>query len=232
MRIQGLQRLTLLDFPERTACTVFTAGCNFRCPFCHNASLVVDIPTEADVSEEEFFSFLKKRQGILDGVCVSGGEPLLQPGIVEFIRKIKELGYAVKLDTNGSFPDKLKDLVGKGLVDYVAMDIKSGCSSYSSCCGCDIPMDSILESIALLKEHPIPYEFRTTVVSELHSEEDMLEIGNMIQGASKYFLQSFVASEQVPTENFHAPSMETLMGYQRLLKPFVPDTFIRGQESI
>ena len=120
MRLQGLQKLTLLDFPERIACTVFTAGCNFRCPFCHNASLVTHIPEDADITEEKFLSFLKKRQGILDGVCITGGEPLLQPDIEEFIIKIRELGFLVKLDTNGSFPDKLKELVGKGLVDYVS----------------------------------------------------------------------------------------------------------------
>ena len=153
MRIQGLQKLTLLDFPERVACTVFTAGCNFRCPFCHNASLVVDIPPQGDVTEEKFFSFLKKRQGILDGVCVTGGEPLLQPEIEDFIRKIKELGYAVKLDTNGSFPEKLKVLVEKGLVDYVAMDIKNCPGDYGVTAGVsNLDVSSIIESVAYLKE--------------------------------------------------------------------------------
>ena len=125
MRIQGLQKLTLLDYPEHTACTVFTAGCNFRCPFCHNASLVVDISNEVQMSENEFFAFLQKRVNILDGVCVSGGEPLLQPDIELFIKKIKDMGFAVKLDTNGSFPDKLIHLVEEDLIDYVAMDIKN-----------------------------------------------------------------------------------------------------------
>ena len=135
MRIQGLQKLTLLDYPEKVACTVFFAGCNFRCPFCHNASLVVDIPSVGEITEEEFFAFLKKRQGILDGVCITGGEPLLQPDVENFIRKIKELGYAVKLDTNGSFPDKLKSLVEKDLVDYVAMDIKNCPDTYAITAG-------------------------------------------------------------------------------------------------
>ncbi|MBQ2800399.1 MAG: anaerobic ribonucleoside-triphosphate reductase activating protein [Lachnospiraceae bacterium] len=230
MNIAGLQKTTLLDYPEHVAATVFLGGCNMRCPFCHNWELVEH--PQSLYTKKSFFQFLEKRKGILDGICISGGEPTIHPKLPDFIEDIKALGYLIKLDTNGTNPAMLRQLIDAGKIDYVAMDIKSGCSSYSSCCGCDIPMDSILESIALLKEHPIPYEFRTTVVSELHSEEDMLEIGNMIQGASKYFLQSFVASEQVPTENFHAPSMETLMGYQRLLKPFVPDTFIRGQESI
>lgn len=230
MNIAGLQKTTLLDYPEHVAATVFLGGCNMRCPFCHNWELVEH--PQSLYTKKSFFQFLEKRKGILDGVCISGGEPTIHPKLPDFIEDIKALGYLIKLDTNGTNPAMLRQLIYAGKIDYVAMDIKSGCSSYSSCCGCDIPMDSILESIALLKEHHIPYEFRTTVVSELHSEENMLEIGNMIQGASKYFLQSFVASEQVPTENFHAPSMETLKEYQRLLKPFVPDTFIRGQESV
>ena len=125
MIIQGLQKLTLLDYPGKVACTIFTAGCNFRCPFCHNASLVIDTSANETIPEEEIFRFLTKRQGILDGVCISGGEPLIQDGIEEFIRQIKEIGYDVKLDTNGSFPDKLIRLVEAGLIDYVAMDIKN-----------------------------------------------------------------------------------------------------------
>ena len=153
MKIQGLQKLTLLDFPERVACTVFTAGCNFRCPFCHNASLVVDIPKEAEISEEAFFEFLKKRQGVLEGVCVSGGEPLLQPDIERFIGRIKELGYAVKLDTNGSFPDRLKMLVEKRLIDYVAMDIKNSPETYAVTAGLEtLDIVSVEKSVAYLKE--------------------------------------------------------------------------------
>ena len=135
MVIQGLQKLTLLDYPEKVACTVFTAGCNFRCPFCHNASLVIDTYKNKEIPSEEFFDFLKKRQGILDGVCVTGGEPLIQHGIEDFLRRIKELGYAVKLDTNGSFPDKLARIVEAGLVDYVAMDIKNSQESYGRTIG-------------------------------------------------------------------------------------------------
>jgi pyruvate formate lyase activating enzyme len=230
MNIAGLQKTTLLDYPEHVAATVFLGGCNMRCPFCHNWELV-EQPQNL-YTKKCFFQFLEKRKGILDGVCISGGEPTIHPELPDFIEDIKALGYLIKLDTNGTNPAMLRQLIDTGKIDYVAMDIKSGCSSYSSCCGCDIPMDSILESIDILKEHRIPYEFRTTVVSELRTKEDMLEIGNMIQGASKYFLQSFVASEQVPTDDFHAPSMETLKEYQGLLKPFVPDTFIRGQESV
>ena len=228
MNIAGLQKTTLLDYPEHVAATVFLGGCNMRCPFCHNWELAEH--PQSLYTKDCFFQFLEKRKGILDGVCISGGEPTIHPELPDFIDNIKALGYLVKLDTNGTNPNMLRHLIHADKIDYVAMDIKSGCSSYTSCCGCDIPMDSILESIDVLKEHRTPYEFRTTVVSELHTKEDMLEIGNMIQGASKYFLQRFVVSEQVPTDDFHAPSMETLKEYQRLLKPFVPDTFIRGQE--
>ena len=230
MNIAGLQKTTLLDYPEHIATTVFLGGCNMRCPFCHNWGLLEH--PQSLCTKEYLFQFLEKRKGILDGVCVSGGEPTIHPELPDFIEDIKALGYLVKLDTNGTNPTMLRQLINTKKIDYIAMDIKSGCSSYSSCCGCDIPMDSVMESIKLLKENHIPYEFRTTVVSELHSEKDILEIRNMIQGASKYFLQSFVASAQVPTDNFHAPSMETLQNYQALLKPFVPDTFIRGQESV
>lgn len=229
MRIQGLQKLTLLDFPERVACTVFFAGCNFRCPFCHNASLVVDIPSEGDLTEEEFFSFLKKRQGILDGVCVTGGEPLLQPGIEEFIRKIKELGYAVKLDTNGSFPEKLKFLVEKGLVDYVAMDIKNCPEDYGLTAGVpNLDVSSIIESVAYLKEGHVPYEFRTTVVKNYHTKESFEKIGKWIQGTEKYFLQNFVDSGDLIGKDTKGCSEEEMKEFLQIVHKYVPNVKIRG----
>ena len=195
MVISGMQKLTLLDYPGKTACLLFTQGCNFRCPFCHNASLVVNIPKEAEISEDEFFKFLQKRKGILDGVCVSGGEPLLQPDIELFIRKIKDMGFAVKLDTNGSFPDKLIHLVEEGLVDYVAMDIKNSPETYVLTAGVDVlDMEAIRGSVLYLKDGNIPYEFRTTVVKHYHSKEGFEEIGKWLVGADKYFLQNFVDS--------------------------------------
>lgn len=230
MIIAGLQKTTLLDYPEHVAATVFLGGCNMRCPFCHNWELTGNPP--ALYTKEQFLHFLGKRKGILDGVCVSGGEPTMHPKLPNFIDDIKSLGYLVKLDTNGTNPAMLRQLIETKKIDYAAMDIKSGYSSYSSCCGCNIPMDSILESIDILKENHIPYEFRTTVVSELHSTKDILQIGNMLQGTSNYFLQSFTASAQVPTDTLHAPSMETLKAYQQLLKPFLPNTFIRGEDSV
>lgn len=229
MKIQGLQKLTLLDFPERTACTVFTAGCNFRCPFCHNASLVVDIPKEVEISEEEFFSFLDKRLGILDGVCVSGGEPLLQSDIEAFLSKIKELGYAVKLDTNGSFPDKLRMLVEKGLVDYVAMDIKNCPESYAITAGIDaLNLEAIQESVAYLKEGHVPYEFRTTVVKNYHFKESFERIGQWIQGSEKYYLQNFVDSGDLIGKKTKGCSEEEMKEFLEVVQKYVPEARLRG----
>ena len=229
MRIQGLQKLTLLDFPEKMACTVFTAGCNFRCPFCHNASLVTHIPEKPDMDEERFFAFLKKRKGILDGVCVTGGEPLLQPDIEEFIRKIKELGYLVKLDTNGSFPEKLKDLVGKGLVDYVAMDIKNSIDGYGKTIGLDARYSTaVQESVAFLKEGHVNYEFRTTVTKNFHTEKDFEEIGKWIQGADRYYLQGFVDSGDLIESNIEGVSKEEMEKFLKKVKPYIPSVELRG----
>ena len=171
MNIQGYQKLTLLDFSGKTAATVFCGGCNLRCPFCHNASLVLD-PREGENQEAEVLSYLEKRRGILDGVCITGGEPLLQPDLTDFMEKVKKMGYSVKLDTNGYDPIRLRHVLSTGYVDYVAMDVKSSPESYSAACGKDVDVSRFLESIRLLQTSGIPYEFRTTVVKELHNEED------------------------------------------------------------
>ena len=229
MRIQGLQKLTLLDYPEHTACTVFTAGCNFRCPFCHNASLVVDIPKEAQISEEEFFAFLQKRIGIIDGVCVSGGEPLLQPDIEQFIRKIKDMGFAVKLDTNGSFPDKLIHLVEQGLVDYVAMDIKNCLESYAITAGVEVvDVEAIKKSVSYLKEGHVPYEFRTTVVKNYHFEESFELIGQWLEGAEKYFLQNFVDSGDLIGKKVQGCSEENMKEFLKVVQKYIPNADLRG----
>lgn len=229
MKIQGLQKLTLLDYPEKVACTVFCAGCNFRCPFCHNASLVTHISEEPEMTEEAFFTFLKKRQGILDGVCITGGEPLLQPDIEDFIRKIKELGYAVKLDTNGSFPTKLKTLVEKGLVDYVAMDIKNSREAYGITAGVEkIDIASVEKSVAYLKEGKVPYEFRTTVVKNLHTKEELQRIGQWIAGAEKYFLQNFVNSGDLINSKVEGCSEEEMKEYLKVVQQYIPETKLRG----
>ncbi len=230
MRIQGLQKLTLLDYPEKVACTVFTAGCNFRCPFCHNASLVTHIPSESEMTEEAFFAFLKKRQGILDGVCVTGGEPLLQPEIENFMRRIKELGYAVKLDTNGSFPEKLKKLVKEELVDYVAMDIKNSLEGYADTIGTKEAdyLGAIKESVAFLKEGKVDYEFRTTVTKNFHNAARFEKIGRWIAGTEKYFLQSFVDSGDLISSNIVGCDEKEMKEFLSVVKPYVPDTKIRG----
>lgn len=229
MRIQGLQKLTLLDYPEHTACTVFTAGCNFRCPFCHNASLVVNIPKEAEIGEEDFFAFLQKRIGILDGVCVSGGEPLLQPDIEVFIRKIKDMGFAVKLDTNGSFPDKLIHLVESGLLDYVAMDIKNSPETYALTAGTEtLDIVSVEKSVAYLKEGHVPYEFRTTVVKHYHSKESFEEIGKWLAGTEKYFLQNFVDSGDLIGKNTRGCSEEEMKEFLEVVKKYIPSVKLRG----
>ena len=229
MKIQGLQKLTLLDFPEHVACTVFAAGCNFRCPFCHNASLVVHIPKESEITEDAFFSFLEKRRGILDGVCVTGGEPLLQPEIETFIGRVKGLGYAVKLDTNGSFPEKLKTLVKKGLVDYVAMDIKNSLETYAITSGVDaLDLEKIQESVSYLKENHVPYEFRTTVTRNFHSKEEFERIGQWLTGTEKYFLQNFVDSGDLINGRIKGCSEEEMKEFLSVVQKYIPGAKLRG----
>ena len=210
MKISGFQKMTLLDFPGRVACTIFTFGCNLRCPFCHNASLVVGGVTE-EHTEDEILSYLEKRRGLLDGVCITGGEPLLQPDIASFIKKVKGLGYAVKLDTNGCFPEKLKELVLGGLIDYVAMDIKNCLSKYGDTVGIkNFDVTPIRESIAFLVSGKVDFEFRTTIVKELHNVEDIKTLSEEIRGADKYYLQSFVDSGDLIGENLSAHEREVL----------------------
>lgn len=211
MLILGLNKTTLLDYPGRVAATVFTGGCNFRCPFCHNGNLVLKPALQEAYSEEEVLSFLEKRRNLLKGVCITGGEPTLQADLVEFILKIKNLGYAVKLDTNGYEPAVLKELLLKGLLDYVAMDVKNCPEKYERTAGKEnFRIEKIEKSMALLKKSEIDYEFRTTVVRELHEKDDILKIGEWIAGCPHYFLQQYQDNENVmcalakgQTESFH-----------------------------
>lgn len=229
MKLIGLQKMTVLDFPGRVACIVFTFGCNFRCPFCHNASLVMG-EGESDITEEEFFAYLKKRQGILDGVVVTGGEPLLQKDIEDFLRKIKSLGYEIKLDTNGTFPEKLKNIVNEGLVDYVAMDIKNAPEYYAITSGKeDIDLTKIKESVDfLINEAQVEYEFRTTVVAQFHSESVMDEIGEMIKGAKNYYLQGFVDSGDLIGENLSALPKANMQKMADRVSQYVQNVSLRG----
>ncbi len=228
MHIGGLQKITLLDFPGAVACTVFTSGCNLRCPFCHNAPLVDTLSEDELFSEDILFELLKKRKGVLDGVAITGGEPLMQKDIEEFIAKIKALGFKVKLDTNGTYPEKLKSLLEKGLLDYVAMDIKAPIENYKTVAGTGAFGEKVKESIELLLKCDIPYEFRTTVVSELHCDDDFHKIGELIKGAKAYFIQCFKDSGNILEEGLSAPSKEALESYLEIAKKYVKNTSLRG----
>ena len=231
MRIEGLQKTTLLDFPGKVACTIFTEGCNFRCPFCHNSSLVICDKKGEDptYSEEEILKFLKKRQGILDGVCITGGEPMMQSDLEEFIEKIKKLGYLVKLDTNGSEPMRLKKLIDDGLIDYVAMDVKNCKEEYARTIGVkNYPIDRIEESISILLEDRIPYEFRTTVVKEFHTAENMIRLAQWIKGAKNYYMQQFVDSEDVMVKGLHSCDPEEIFQWKKKLEQYIDNVEVRG----
>ncbi|MBQ5677721.1 MAG: anaerobic ribonucleoside-triphosphate reductase activating protein [Clostridia bacterium] len=229
MVINGFQKLTLLDYPGRVACTIFTAGCNMRCPFCHNASLVTHIDNDNTFSTEEVLSYLEKRQGILEGVCITGGEPLLQPDIKEFITEIKKLGYAVKLDTNGTFPEKLKELVNEGLVDYVAMDIKNSKAKYKETAGINnLDLSKIEESVDFLINGNMDFEFRTTIVSEFHTVEDIQDIVVWIRGAHKYFLQNFVDSGDLIGQDLNPVTLDTLRVMREKATEIIPNVELRG----
>lgn len=228
MQIKGLQKTTLLDYPGKVACTLFTGGCNFRCPFCHNASLVLSPNDVTDISEEEFFKFLKKRVGVLDGVCITGGEPLLQHDIIPFMEKIHALGFAIKLDTNGSRPKLLREIVELGLVDHIAMDIKNSLPKYSLTSGTNIKIDDIKESIDFIMSCGVSYEFRTTIVKELHTIDDMMAIGKLISGAENYYLQSFKDSGDLICPEYSAHSEETMHDMLSAVKPYVKNAELRG----
>lgn len=206
MKLKGFQKVTLLDYPGKVACTVFTGGCNMRCPFCHNASLVTR-QTNEKLSEEEFWEYLKRCQGKLDAVCVSGGEPLLQKDLKEFLLKIKELGYLVKLDTNGVKTKELQDLCSLGLVDYVAMDVKNTLLKYAMTCGINVDTKAIRESVEFLKSSGIRHEFRTTVVKNFHTLDDIIELIDWVS-PSFYYLQQFEDSGDLIGENLQAYTKE------------------------
>lgn len=229
MNFSGFQKLTLLDYPGKLACTLFTSGCNLRCPFCHNASLVTHIDNTNIYKKEEIISYLKKRSGILEGVCISGGEPLLQPDIEGFIKEVKDLGFLVKLDTNGFFPDKLISLVEKGLIDYVAVDFKSSYENYRVATGIEnLDIAPFKRTVEFLLSGKVEFEFRTTVVAGIHKTQDIVEIAKTIKGAKRYFLQSFVDSGDLIGDGFCAFSPTEMEKMAVLARDFVPNTEIRG----
>ncbi len=229
MLINGFQKLTILDYPGKVACIVFTPGCNFRCPFCHNASLVTHIDKETFLQVDEVLDYLKKRQGLLDGVVITGGEPLLQDGIEDFIAEIKSLGYCVKLDTNGSFPEKLISIVGKGLVDYVAMDIKNSKEKYGITAGLEkLDVAKIEESVEFLKSGTCPYEFRTTVVRELHTPQDIESMAMWLKGSKQCFLQSFVDSGDLICSGYSGYNKSEMQNLLNIAKNHFESTELRG----
>ena len=230
MRIHGLQKMTLLDFPGRVACTVFLGGCDFRCPFCHNFELA-DGSARPVMDEAELLAFLEKRRGLLEGVAITGGEPCLHPGLPDLMRKLKALGYAVKLDTNGMHPDRLAAILGEGLADYVAMDIKNSPEKYARTAGVGaLDLAPIRRSVALLMNGDVDYEFRTTVVDELHEAADFEAIGAWIAGAKRFFMQPFTDRDTVPFEGLHAPSKAKMLAWLEIMGRYVPESRLRGAE--
>ena len=228
MKIHGLQKMTLLDYPGHVACTVFLGGCDLRCPFCHNAELL-DGSAPAVMEEEELLSFLRKRQGLLEGVAITGGEPLLRPEVTRLMEQIRELGYPVKLDTNGTHPERLAEVLEQGLAQYVAMDIKNSPARYAETVGVPgFDLSPVRESVTLLQAWPGEWEFRTTVVAELHDEAGFRAIGQWIAGAPRYFLQKFTDRDTVPFQGLHAPADEVMRGYLAAVRPFVPNAALRG----
>jgi pyruvate formate lyase activating enzyme len=230
MLISGLQKLTLLDYPGQVACTVFTGGCNFRCPFCHNSPLVLPEQLAHDTDEEQVLSFLSKRVGVLDGVAITGGEPLLHKDIGDFLAKVKAMGYKIKLDTNGSFPDLLMALVRDKLIDRVAMDIKNAPELYPATIGVsNVDMAAIERSKEFLLSGAIDYEFRTTVVKGLHTEESLLTAAKWISGAKEYYLQQFKDSGHVLNiEGLDAYDEQEMHALADAIKPIVPTVQVRG----
>lgn len=230
MKIHGLQKMTLLDFPGHVACTVFLGGCDFRCPYCHNFELV-DGSAPPVMEEEELFAFLRKRKGLLDGVAVTGGEPCLRKDLPDFLSRIRDLGYRIKLDTNGAHPDTLARVLEGKIADYVAMDIKNSPEKYARTVGlAQMDLTPVRESAALLLTGETDYEFRTTVTAELHEEADFDAIGRWIRGAKRCFLQPFTDRDTVPFEGFHAPDRETLDKYLAVMRAYVPHTYLRGAD--
>ena len=229
MRICGLQKLAMVDFPGKLAATVFTGGCNLRCPFCHNALLVTRLAESPSLSEEDILSFLDSRKNLLDGMVLSGGEPLMQPGCTDFLQKVRDLGLSIKVDTNGCYPEVLRDILNRGLVDYVAMDIKNRREKYAETVGIpNFDLSPIEESIQILKTSGVDYEFRTTVVQELHTADDIRAIAQWVQGAPTYALQKFVDSGNLISTGLHSPEALALEGFARTAASFFKQVLVRG----
>lgn len=228
MRISGLQKLSLVDYDGHIACTIFTPGCNFACPFCHNSTLVTNIQENEMVTKEDVFAHLKKRAGIIDAIVISGGEPTLQPDLVDFIRELRTLPISIKLDTNGTNLPVLKELVENNLIDYVAMDIKNSMEKYPQTIDRDIEIGKIKDTINYIMSCGIDYEFRTTLVRNFHTDKDIEDIGKMIQGAKKYCLQKFVDNDNCIGKGLTEISKADAQNMQDIAQKYIPNTILRG----
>ena len=229
MNICGLEKFSLVDYDNYVTCTVFTKGCNFVCPFCHNSSLVIAEKYAENIKEEEVFNYLTKRKAVVDAVCITGGEPTLQPDLKEFIKKVKAMGFKVKLDSNGTKPEVLQDLINEKLIDYVAMDIKNSFEKYAQTVGVNqLDLNKIAKSIEILKNSGIDYEFRTTIIEEFHTKHDMEEIAKIVSGAKNYAVQKFVDNGECITHNLHEVEKSVAEDFVEIVRPYVKNIKIRG----
>lgn len=230
MEIAGFNKTTLLDYPHHLASTIFLRGCDFRCPFCHNSSLVLPSKNHKyNISEEEILTYFKKRSSILEGVCITGGEPTLQKDLLSFIEKIKKLGLKIKLDTNGNHPEVLELLINEHLIDSIAMDIKNSLCCYSKTIGVsNFDTSKVEASVSLIQNSHISYEFRTTIVKEFHTEQTMKDISQWLKGSKLYYLQSFEDSGDIIGSNLSSHSKETLTNFQTIASSYIQQVFIRG----
>ena len=227
MKILGLEKLSLVDYGNYACAVVFTGGCNFRCPFCHNGGLVLEKSNE--IQYLEVMDYLQKRKGLLDAVCVSGGEPTLQPHLIDFLRKLKDMGFKVKLDTNGSNPKVLKEIIDLQLVDYVAMDIKNNFENYSEIIGLQcLDINKIIQSVHLLKENKVDYEFRTTLVNEFHKKSNIEKMAKELNGAKKLYLQKFVDNDNCLNSGLHSVSNELANEFVAILSKEIKCVTLRG----
>ncbi len=227
MRICGFEKFSMVDWEGKVVCTIFASGCNFRCPFCHNASLALS--SAPDIAEEEVFQYLEKRKGLVDGVCISGGEPTLSPDLPDICQRIKNLGYLIKLDTNGTNPNMVKDLVENGLVDYVAMDVKNSPEKYASTVGATgIALDNVLSTLKFLKDSGVDHEFRTTVIGDFHKDKDMESIANLVKGAKAYYIQKYVDRDECISHGFESVPQEKAKEWLKLFEGKVQKCSTRG----